>query len=104
MVSTISVAMPWASLSDGPLDFAHVDIAMGHVDFETIARGAGLQRVHTISEANAFDAMVPLHFEEEGPAVFIWKIAPGNEPVPKPALPIRERAARLRRALITSQD
>lgn len=171
VVSTMSVAMPWASLSDGPLDFAHVDSAMGHaadfayglalaqplrrvialngdgstlmslgtlvtiaqrpvpnytlviiengtyevtgnqpvpgagkVDFETIARGAGLERVHTISEMSAFDAMVPLHFEEEGPAVFIWRIAPGNEPVPKPALPIRERAARLRRALIASQD
>ena len=30
VVTTMSVAMPWASLSDGPLDFAHVDSAMGH--------------------------------------------------------------------------
>ena len=167
VVTTMSVAMPWADLSDGPLDFAHVDSAMGHaadfayglalaqpgrriialngdgstlmslgtlvtiahrpvanytmvivengtyevtgnqplpgagdVDFEAIARGAGLKRVHTISEPDDFDARLSQHFEEEGPAVFIWKIEPGNEPVPKPSLPIAHRAGRLRRALI----
>ena len=30
VVSTMSVAMPWAQHSDGPLDFASVDSAMGH--------------------------------------------------------------------------
>ena len=30
VVTTMSVAMPWAELSDGPLDFAHVESAMGH--------------------------------------------------------------------------
>ena len=30
VVSTMSVASPWAQLSDGPLDFAHVESAMGH--------------------------------------------------------------------------
>ena len=30
IVSTMSVASPWAALSDGPLDFASVESAMGH--------------------------------------------------------------------------
>jgi thiamine pyrophosphate-dependent acetolactate synthase large subunit-like protein len=30
VVTTMSVSMPWAELSDTPLDFAHVDSAMGH--------------------------------------------------------------------------
>ena len=30
VVTTMSVAMPWARPSDGPLDFAHVESAMGH--------------------------------------------------------------------------
>ena len=30
VVTTMSVAMPWAAHSDGPLDFAHVESAMGH--------------------------------------------------------------------------
>ena len=30
VVTTMSVAMPWAALSDTHLDFAHVDSAMGH--------------------------------------------------------------------------
>jgi len=30
VVTTMSVAMPWAELSDTHLDFAHVDSAMGH--------------------------------------------------------------------------
>ena len=30
VVTTMSVAMPWAEHADGPLDFAHVESAMGH--------------------------------------------------------------------------
>ena len=30
VVTTMSVAMPWATHSDGTLDFAHVESAMGH--------------------------------------------------------------------------
>ena len=30
VVTTMSVASPWAGISDGPLDFASVDSAMGH--------------------------------------------------------------------------
>ena len=30
VVTSMSVSMPWAAHSDGPLDFAHVDSAMGH--------------------------------------------------------------------------
>ena len=167
VVTSMSVAMPWARLSDGPLDFASVDSAMGHaadfaygralaqprrrvialngdgsmlmclgtlvtvaqrpapnftlvigengtyevtgnqpvpgagaVDFEALARGAGIREVHTIETEADFDAVLPLHFDGPGPAVFIWKIERADEPVPKPELPIRERAHRLRDALI----
>ena len=167
VVTTMSVAVPWAVLADGPLDFASVDSAMGHaadfayglalaqperrvvvlngdgstlmclgtlvtiaqrpvsnfalvitengtyevtgnqpvpgagvVDFEAMARGAGLEKVYTVCSAEEFDDSLSLHFEVEGPAVFVWKIATAEEPVPKPDRPILERAERLRRTLI----
>ena len=167
VVTTMSVAMPWASISDGPLDFASIDSAMGHaadfayglalaqpdrrvitlngdgstlmclgtlvtlsqhpapnytlvitengtyevtgnqpvpgnsvIDYETIARGAGLTEVHTISDVDDFDTKLPLHFLAQGPAVFVWKIERSSEPVPKTRQPIAERAHRLREALI----
>ena len=62
--------------------------------------GAGGERVHTIEDEGKFDQMLPLHFEGEGPLVIVWKIERGNEPVPKPTLPIHERAHRLRQALV----
>ncbi len=166
VVTTMSVAMPWAAHSDGPLDFAHVESAMGHaadfalglalaqperrvlcingdgstlmslgvlvtlaqhpaknltliitengtyevtgsqpvpgagfIDYQTLCRGAGLERVYTIDNDEDFTAKLDQHFNEEGPVVFIWKIARADEPVPKPAKPIRERAHRLRNAL-----
>jgi thiamine pyrophosphate-dependent acetolactate synthase large subunit-like protein len=167
VVTTMSVAMPWAELSDTAVDFAHVDSAMGHaadfawglavaqpehrvlclngdgsmlmslgtlvtitgrpapnyslvivengtyevtgnqvvpgagsVDFEALARAAGLRQVHTISDEDDFDAKLDLHFEAEGPAVFVWQIERGDEPVPKPSRPIRDRAHDLRAALV----
>ncbi len=167
-VTTMSVAMPWAELSDGPLDFAHVESAMGHaadfalglaiaqpkrrvfvingdgstlmclgtlvtlaqrpapnltmiitengtyevtgnqpvpgadcIDYEQICRGAGIKNVYTINDDDEFDAQLDRHFTGEGPQVFIWKIAKASEPVPKPKLPIRERAHRLREALVS---
>ena len=167
IVTTMSVAQPWAALSDGPLDFASVESAMGHaadfayglalaqpqrrvialngdgstlmclgtlvtmtqrpapnytlvitengtyevtgnqpvpgagtVDFEAVARGVGLDETYTIEDEADFDDKLDLHFELAGPAVFIWKIAVAEEPVPRPALPIRERAHRLRAALL----
>jgi len=166
VVTTMSVAMPWAAHSDGPLDFAHVESAMGHaadfalglalaqperrvlcingdgstlmslgvlvtlaqhpaknltliitengtyevtgsqpvpgasfIDYQTLCRGAGLERVYTIDNDEDFTAKLDQHFNEEGPVVFIWKIARADEPAPKPANPIRERAQRLRNAL-----
>jgi thiamine pyrophosphate-dependent acetolactate synthase large subunit-like protein len=166
VVTTMSVAMPWAEHSDDPLDFAHVESAMGHaadfalglaiaqpekrvicingdgstlmslgvlvtlaqrpaanltlvitengtyevtgnqpvpgadfIDYEQLCRGAGLKRVYTIDTDEDFDAVLDQHFSEEGPVVFIWKIAKADEPVPKPSRPIRERAHRLREAL-----
>jgi sulfopyruvate decarboxylase subunit beta len=165
-VTTMSVAMPWAELSDSPLDFAHVESAMGHaadfalglaiaqpkrrvfvingdgstlmclgtlvtlaqrpaanltmvitengtyevtgnqpvpgadrIDYEQICRGAGIKNVYTITDEAEFDAQLERHFTGEGPQVFIWKIEKASEPVPKPKLPIRERAHRLREAL-----
>lgn len=166
VVTTMSVASPWAGISDGPLDFASVDSAMGHaadfayglaiaqprrrvialngdgstlmclgtlvtlsqqpapnytlvitengtyevtgnqpvpgagtVDYEAIARAAGLTQVYTLTDQAGFDDMLPLHFTAEGPAVFVWKIDRAEEPVPRPSRPIRERARRLRAAL-----
>jgi thiamine pyrophosphate-dependent acetolactate synthase large subunit-like protein len=166
IVTTMSVAMPWAQLSDGPLDFASVESGMGHAadfayglamsqperrvitlngdgstlmclgtlvtmaqrplenftlvitdngtyevtgnqpvpgagiaDYAAIARGAGLRQVYTLDDETTFDAMLPLHFAGKGPLVIVWKIEQGNEPVPKPARPIHERAHRLRQAL-----
>jgi sulfopyruvate decarboxylase subunit beta len=75
----------------------------GCVNFETIARGAGFTRVHTIENDDDFDAQLPLHFEGKGARIFIWKIFRAEEPVPKPLLYIRERATRLRQALAEQQ-
>ena len=167
VVTTMSVAMPWAELSDGPLDFAHVESAMGHaadfapglaiaqpdrrvfvingdgstlmclgtlvtlaqrpapnltmiitengtyevtgnqpvpgadrIDYEQICRGAGIEHVFTVSSEAEFDSHLDRHFTGEGPQVFIWKIEKASEPVPQPKRPIRERAHRLRGALI----
>jgi sulfopyruvate decarboxylase subunit beta len=75
----------------------------GRVNFETIARGAGFAHVHTIDNDDDFDAQLPLHFQGKGARMFIWKILCSEEPVPKPPLYIRERAARLRQALVEQQ-
>lgn len=166
VVTTMSVSMPWAELTQTPLDFAAVDSAMGHgadfaygialaqparrvlclngdgsmlmclgtlvtitgrpapnftliitengtyevtgnqpvpgagsVDFEGLARAAGVQQVHTIDTEADFDAKLDLHFTAPGPAVFIWCIERADEPVPVPSLPIRQRARDLRAAL-----
>lgn len=72
----------------------------GTADYAAMARAAGIQRAHIIDHDDAFDRLLPLHFEEEGPVVFVWKLARTNEPVPRVALPIAERARRLREALV----
>ena len=151
VVTLMSMTMPWARLSDGPLDYASVDSAMGHtadfaygialaqparrvitlngdgsmlmclgtlvtiaqhpiknftmiiaengtyevtgnqpipntgrLDFEAIARGAGIERVHTITDEDTFDELLPMHFTADGPQVFIWKLRRTSEPIPKP--------------------
>ena len=71
----------------------------GSVDFEGLARAAGVQQVYTIETEADFDAKLDLHFTAPGPAVFIWRIERADEPVPKPAAPIRQRAHALRDAL-----
>jgi thiamine pyrophosphate-dependent acetolactate synthase large subunit-like protein len=167
VVTTMSLAMPWMRLSDGPLDFAAVDSAMGHAlglghglalaqprrrvlvlngdgstlmglsglvtlaqrpvpnltlviaangtyevtgnqpvpgaglaDFAALARAAGLAQVCTLADEAAFEAHLPLHLAGPGPRVYVWKLAPAREPVPRHPVPIRERAARLRQALL----
>ena len=167
VVSTMSVAEPWARLSDGPLDFASVESAMGHaadfacglamaqpsrrvivlngdgstlmclgtlvtiaqvappnltivitengtyevtgnqrvpgadqVDYELLCRGAGLDQVETVTDDLSFDTALEDHFVGAGPRVFVWRIAPSDEPVPLPSLPIGQRAQRLRHALL----
>jgi sulfopyruvate decarboxylase subunit beta len=73
----------------------------GTVDFEGIARAAGLQQAYTIDREEDFDAKLDLHFTAPGPAVFVWRIQQADEPVPKPSAPIRQRAHALRDAVIS---
>jgi thiamine pyrophosphate-dependent acetolactate synthase large subunit-like protein len=72
----------------------------GIIDYAAIARGAGLREVHTIETEAEFDALLPLHFSGPGPAIMIWKIAQGSEPVPKLPASIRDRGRQLRQALV----
>lgn len=162
--------MPWAALSDGPLDYASVHSAMGHaadfaygialaqpsrrvimlngdgsmlmslgtlvmmaqrpasnfslvvlqngtyevtgnqpvpgagcIDIELMARGAGVENVHTITTETDFDAKLPAHLHGPGQQVFIWLVERASEPVPQPKRPIGERTRRLREALMEGQ-
>jgi sulfopyruvate decarboxylase subunit beta len=70
------------------------------IDYQTIARGAGIEKVYTVEDEADFDHKLTLVFEEKGPAVFIWKVAPGQEPVPLFRDTIAVRAERLRQALV----
>ena len=72
----------------------------GFIDFETIARGSGLEKVYTVETEEAFDENLPRVFEEPGPVVFIWKVEAGDEGVPKFEKSIAERADRLKKALV----
>ena len=73
------------------------------VDYEAIARGCGLNNVHTISKEDEFASKLDLVFKEPGPAVFIWKVEPGSEPVPKFKDTLAYRVERLRNALKNSE-
>ena len=63
VVTTMSCAAPWAALSNGPLDFASVDSAMGHAaDFayglalsQPLSRYAGHGRPASGGELHARD-------------------------------------------------
>ncbi len=72
----------------------------GKINYETIARGAGIEAVYTVTEDSDFDHKLDLLFEGKGPLVFVWKVDQANEPVPNFQLPLWERAHRLRSALI----
>ncbi len=74
----------------------------GFINYETIARGSGINKVHTIETEKAFDEKLSSVFEEPGPVVFIWKVNPENEPVPKFNNSLADRVARLRQALLES--
>jgi thiamine pyrophosphate-dependent acetolactate synthase large subunit-like protein len=166
VVTTMSVAGPWAGFSDGPLDFAMVESSMGQappfalglalarpdrhvivlngdgstlmclgtlvtiahcrpdnltmvivengtyevtgnqpipgaglVDFDLLARGCGLEHVRILEDDTDFDASLPMHFKGPGPKIFIWRVIPADEPVPRPRAYIRERGRQLRQAL-----
>jgi sulfopyruvate decarboxylase subunit beta len=167
IISTMSVAEPWESVSNTSLDFASANSAMGHAadfaygialaqpqrriitlngdgsmlmclgtmvtiahklptnyvlviidngsyevtgsqplpsvgsyDFAAIARGAGIEKVYTISSMDTFDEMLPSLFEEPGPLVFIWKVARADELPPDLHPSIKQRVWRLRNALL----
>jgi sulfopyruvate decarboxylase subunit beta len=72
---------------------------IGKIDFEAMARGAGLEKVYTADDDASFEACLPKVFEEPGPVICVLKVEPGNEGVPKFEKSLAERAARLRKAL-----
>jgi len=69
------------------------------IDFEKMARGAGLEKVYTIENEAAFEDILPKVFEEAGPLVCILKVEPGEEGVPKFEKTLAKRTDRLRKAL-----
>lgn len=69
------------------------------MNFEAMARGAGLEKVYSIESEAAFEDLLPKLFEEPGPMVCILKVAPGGEGVPKFEKTLAERTDRLRNAL-----
>lgn len=74
----------------------------GLVDYEAIARGAGIEQVYTVEDEHEFEARMPLVFRGNGPSVFIWKVERGDEPVPTFRETLADRVRRLRRALLSS--
>jgi thiamine pyrophosphate-dependent acetolactate synthase large subunit-like protein len=72
---------------------------VGKMDFEAIARGSGIENVVTVETEEEFEEHLPWVFTETGPAVFIWKVEPGDEGVPSFEMSIADRAARLKKAL-----
>jgi thiamine pyrophosphate-dependent acetolactate synthase large subunit-like protein len=69
------------------------------MDFEAMARGAGLENVVTIDSEAAFDDMLPKLFDEPGPFICILKVKHGEEGVPRFEKPLAERTERLRKAI-----
>jgi sulfopyruvate decarboxylase subunit beta len=72
----------------------------GKINYETIARGAGIDTVYTVADDKDFDDKLNLLFEGKGPLLFVWKVEKANEPVPNFPIPLWERAHRLRKALM----
>ncbi len=72
------------------------------VNYEAIARGAGIEDVYTVEDEEAFDERLSLVFESKGPCVFIWKVEPGEEPVPTFKETLANRVMRLRGALLST--
>lgn len=70
------------------------------VDYEAIARGACIENVVTIDNESDFEKSLDLVFIQPGTSIFIWKIEPANEPVPKFVKGLADRAERLRKALV----
>lgn len=72
------------------------------VNFEAIARGAGIEQVYTIEDEEEFEARLPSIYRGKGPSVFIWKVEKGEEPVPTFQATLADRVRRLRRTLLSN--
>lgn len=72
----------------------------GVFNFEAMARGAGIESVHTVSDPDDFDEKLPLVFSAKGPLVFIWEVEEAHEAPPLTLPPLSRRVARLRAALV----
>ncbi|MBI2849254.1 MAG: thiamine pyrophosphate-binding protein [Chloroflexi bacterium] len=55
----------------------------GRVSFATIARGAGIQKVHEIEQLEDFQKVIPHILKEEGPVFVVLKATKGDTPVPR---------------------
>lgn len=73
--------------------------SVGTFDFASIARGAGIEKVYTISTMEDFDLKLEQLYNEPGPLVFIWKVAKADEPPPKLSPSIKRRAWTLHEAI-----
>ena len=72
----------------------------GIFNFESMAKGAGIANVFTVSNPEEFDEKLPLVFSSKGPLICIWKVAEANEEPPLTLPPLSDRVTRLRNALL----
>jgi len=71
----------------------------GRISFAEMARGAGLARVHDLSDIDDLAQRLPSIQREPGPTFVSLRVERGSEPPPKLDCPLREPVAELRAAL-----